>query len=150
MMGWRNPKTQPHFVGQSVQQEHCLPPGCINLIPLHRDTGESTQAEIVDGTKLAAVPGQEKKQFRFPSVKLNLAVTHLVVNALQLIIQLELLPFKLAVLLLLLRVALALGQFLGHSRPLLLHSLQLLDQGLLLFLELLQLCQQGLLLLHLQ
>lgn len=36
----------------------------------------------------------------FQPIELNLAVTHLVVNALQLIIQLQLLPFKLAVLLL--------------------------------------------------
>lgn len=36
----------------------------------------------------------------FQSIKLNLAVTHLVVDALQLVIKLELLPFKLAVLLL--------------------------------------------------
>lgn len=36
----------------------------------------------------------------FQTIKLNLAVTHLVVHALQLIVQLQLLPFKLAVLLL--------------------------------------------------
>lgn len=36
----------------------------------------------------------------FQAIELNLAVTHLVVNTLQLIVQLQLLPFKLAVLLL--------------------------------------------------
>lgn len=55
-------KAQTHFVGQSVQQQHCLPPSCVNLIPLHWDTGKSTQTEVVDGTKLAAVPAQQKKQ----------------------------------------------------------------------------------------
>ncbi len=49
-------EAQPHLVGQSMKQQHRLPPGCIDLIPLHWDTRESTQAEVVDGTKLAAVP----------------------------------------------------------------------------------------------
>lgn len=53
-------EAQPHFVGQSVQQQHRLPPGCVDLIPLHWDAGESTEAEVVDRTKLAAVP--EHKQ----------------------------------------------------------------------------------------
>ena len=45
-----------------MQQQHRLPPGCVDLIPLHWDTGESTQAEVIDGTKLPTVPGQEQKQ----------------------------------------------------------------------------------------
>ncbi len=53
-------EAQPHFVGQSVQQQHRLPPGCVDLIPLHGDTGESTQTEVVDGTELAAVPEQKQ------------------------------------------------------------------------------------------
>lgn len=57
---WVPLEAQPHLVGQSVQQQHRLPPGSIDLIPLHGDTGESTQAEVVDGSKLAAVPKQKE------------------------------------------------------------------------------------------
>ena len=53
-------EAQPHLVGQSVQQQHRLPPGCVDLIPLHRDARESAESEVVDGTELAAVP--EHKQ----------------------------------------------------------------------------------------
>lgn len=49
-------EAQPHLIGQSVQQQHRLPPGCVDLVPLHGDAGESTQTEVVDGTKLPAVP----------------------------------------------------------------------------------------------
>lgn len=117
-----------------MQQQHRLPPGCVDLIPLHWDTGKSTQTEVVDGTKLAAVPEQQQEQELFTfsvnrhlfifvqiyvehvcipdvkcgiedigllqSIQLNLAVTHLVVNTFQFIIQLQLLPFKLTILLL--------------------------------------------------
>lgn len=55
-------ESQPHFVCESVQQQHRLSPGCVNFVPLHRGTGESTQTEVIDGTKLPTVPGQEKKQ----------------------------------------------------------------------------------------
>lgn len=51
-------KTQPHFVGQSMQQKHRLPPRRVDLVPLHGNAGKSTQSEVVDGTKLAAVPGK--------------------------------------------------------------------------------------------
>lgn len=53
-------ETQPHLVGQSVQQQHRLPPGCVDLVPLHWDAGKSTQAEVVDGAKLAAVPKRKE------------------------------------------------------------------------------------------
>lgn len=57
---WIPLEAQPHLVGQSVQQQHRLPPSSVDLIPLHRDAGESTQAEVVDGSKLAAVPKQKE------------------------------------------------------------------------------------------
>lgn len=62
-------EAQPHLVGQSVQQQHRLPPGCVDLIPLHWDTGESTQTEVVDGTKLTAVP--KNKQTNSDSQSVN-------------------------------------------------------------------------------
>lgn len=115
-----------------MQQQHRLPPSCVDLIPLHRNAGQPTQAEVVDGAKLAAVPGKEQHRLLLSagshlfltliwlqtsscvpdmksrienvcfleSIQLNLAVTHLVVDAFQLIVQLQLLPFELAVLLL--------------------------------------------------
>lgn len=65
---------QPHFVGESVQQKHRLSPGCVDLVPLHRDTGESAQAEVVDGTKLAAVPGKRRETSRILSQHARLIV----------------------------------------------------------------------------
>lgn len=55
-------KAQTHFVCQSMQQQHRLPPGSVYLIPLDWDTGKSTQTEVVDSTKLAAVPEQQQEQ----------------------------------------------------------------------------------------
>lgn len=57
---WIPLETQPHLVGQRMQQQHRLAPGGVDLIPLHWDAGESTQAEVVDGPKLAAVPKQKQ------------------------------------------------------------------------------------------
>lgn len=54
-------EVQPHLVGECVQQQHRLAPGSVDLVPLHGDTGESTQPEVVDGSKLAAVPDRKEK-----------------------------------------------------------------------------------------
>lgn len=51
-------EAQPHLIGQSVQQQHRLAPGCIDLVPLHGDAGESPQTEVVDCAELATVPSQ--------------------------------------------------------------------------------------------
>ena len=52
-------KFQTHLIGQGVEQQHCLAPSSINLIPFHRNTGQPTQSEIIDCTKLSTMPTEE-------------------------------------------------------------------------------------------
>lgn len=49
-------KLQAHLVGQGMQQQHSLPPGSIDLIPLHRDAGEAAKPEVIYCAKLPTVP----------------------------------------------------------------------------------------------
>lgn len=49
-------EAQAHLVGEGVQQQHRLSPGCVDLIPFNRDAWQPTQTKVVDGTKLTAVP----------------------------------------------------------------------------------------------
>lgn len=49
-------KLQAHFVGQGMQQQHSLPPGSIDLIPFHRNAGETAKPEVIYCAKLPAVP----------------------------------------------------------------------------------------------
>ena len=94
-------KLQTHLIGQSMEQQHCLAPGSIDFIPLHRNTGQATQSEIIDCAKLSAVPdvegGIEDIGF-LELVQLDLGVAHLVLHTLEFVIQLQLLPFKLTIL----------------------------------------------------
>lgn len=58
-------KFQAHLIGQGMEQQHCLAPGSINLIPFHGNTGQATQPEVIDCAKLSTVPrgeGQGKIQ----------------------------------------------------------------------------------------
>lgn len=59
-------KGETHFAGESVEKQYGLSPGCVDLIPLHRDAGEAAQAEVVDGAKLPAVPVPEGAAVRGP------------------------------------------------------------------------------------
>lgn len=34
-------KDQAHLVGKGMEKQNSLPPGCIDLIPFHRDTWEA-------------------------------------------------------------------------------------------------------------
>ena len=52
-------KFQTHLIGQGVEQQHCLAPSSINLIPFHRNTGQPTQSEVIDCTKLSTMPTEE-------------------------------------------------------------------------------------------
>lgn len=49
-------KLQAHFVGQGMQQQHSLPPGSVDLVPLHRNAGEAAESEVIYCAKLPAVP----------------------------------------------------------------------------------------------
>ena len=62
---------QPHLIGQGVEQQHCLVPSSINLIPFHRNTGQPTQSEIIDCTKLSTMPTEEGREKYRENLKLG-------------------------------------------------------------------------------
>jgi len=49
-------KLQAHFVSKGMQKQHSLPPGCIDLIPFYRNTGETAKSEVIYCAKLTTVP----------------------------------------------------------------------------------------------
>lgn len=50
-------KFQTHLIGQGMEQQHRLAPRSVDLIPFHRNTGQATQSEVIDGAELSTVPG---------------------------------------------------------------------------------------------
>lgn len=59
-----------------MEQQHCLAPGSIDFIPLHRNTGQATQSEIIDCAKLSAVPTEKEKVRGKKIIKLDYSHFH--------------------------------------------------------------------------
>ena len=50
---------QLDLLDEAVQEEHCLPPRRVQLVPLHGDARQPPQPEPVDGAEVSRVPDVE-------------------------------------------------------------------------------------------
>lgn len=44
-----------NYARQGQEQQCCLPPGWVNLIPAHGDSGEAAQSEVIDDSQGAVL-----------------------------------------------------------------------------------------------